>query len=97
MISFRSDYSLGAHPKIMQALADTNFEHTDGYCLDRFSEECTEMIREWIGKPNAALNSLRLLASTMLPPKFLYIKQKYSRLTIKSKDNYLFYIKKFWR
>ena len=53
MISFRSDYSLGAHSKIMQALADTNSEHTDGYCLDRFSEECTEMIREWIGKPNA--------------------------------------------
>lgn len=53
MISFRSDYSLGAHPKVMQALMDTNFEHTDGYCLDRFSDECTELIRRWIGKPNA--------------------------------------------
>ena len=53
MISFRSDYSLGAHPKVMQALIETNLEHTDGYCLDRFSDECTELIREWIGKPNA--------------------------------------------
>ena len=51
MIFFRSDYSLGAHPKVMQALIDTNLEHTDGYCLDRFSDDCTEMIREWVGKP----------------------------------------------
>ena len=53
MIYFRSDYSLGAHPKIMQALMDTNMEHTDGYCLDRFSDDCTEMIRQWVGKPDA--------------------------------------------
>ena len=53
MIYFRSDYSLGAHPKIMQALLDTNMEHTDGYCWDRFSEDCTAMIRQWVGKPDA--------------------------------------------
>ena len=53
MIYFRSDYSCGAHPKVMQALIDTNLEHTDGYCLDRFSDECTEMIKEWVGKPDA--------------------------------------------
>ncbi len=53
MIYFRSDYSLGAHPKIMQALMDTNMEHTDGYCWDRFSEDCTAMIRQWVGKPDA--------------------------------------------
>ena len=53
MIYFRSDYSLGAHPKIMQALMDTNMEHTDGYCLDRFSDDCSEMIRRWVGKPDA--------------------------------------------
>ena len=53
MIYFRSDYSLGAHPKIMQALMDTNMEHTDGYCLDRFSDDCSEMIRQWVGKPDA--------------------------------------------
>ena len=56
MIYFRSDYSLGAHPKIMQALMDTNMEHTDGYCLDRFSDECTEMIRQWVGKPEADIH-----------------------------------------
>ena len=27
MIYFRSDYSQGAHPKVMDALVKTNFEH----------------------------------------------------------------------
>lgn len=53
MIYFRSDYSLGAHPKVMQALMDTNMEHTDGYAEDRFSYETADMIREMIGKPDA--------------------------------------------
>ena len=56
MIYFRSDYSLGAHPKIMQALMDTNLEHTDGYCLDRFSDDCSDMIRQWVGKPDADIH-----------------------------------------
>ena len=34
MIYFRSDYSLGAHPKVMEALEKTNMEHTDGYGMD---------------------------------------------------------------
>ena len=27
MYSFRNDYSEGAHPKVLQALADTNLRH----------------------------------------------------------------------
>ena len=50
---FISDYSLGAHPKVMQALMETNLEHTDGYGLDRFTEECADMIRKMIDKPEA--------------------------------------------
>ena len=53
MIYLISDYSLGAHPKVMQALMESNLEHTDGYGLDRFSDECTELIRDWIRKPEA--------------------------------------------
>lgn len=50
---FISDYSLGAHPKVMKALMDTNMEHTDGYGLDRFTDECADMIKKMIGKPEA--------------------------------------------
>lgn len=56
MIYFRSDYSLGAHPKVMQALMDTNMEHTDGYCLDHFAEETADMIKKWIGQPEASIH-----------------------------------------
>ncbi len=53
MIYFRSDYSLGAHPKVMAALQETNMEHTDGYGDDKFSHACADMIREMIGRPDA--------------------------------------------
>lgn len=53
MTYFLSDYSLGAHPKVMEALMETNLEHTDGYGHDRFSDECEELIRDLIGKKDA--------------------------------------------
>lgn len=49
MIYFRSDYSQGAHPKVMEALMKTNMEHTDGYGLDAHCEHASQMIRELIG------------------------------------------------
>ena len=56
MIYFRSDYSLGAHPKVMAALEATNMEHTDGYAEDKFSYETADMIRDMIGKPEAHIH-----------------------------------------
>ncbi len=53
MIYFRSDYSLGAPQKIIDALIRTNLEHTDGYAEDEYSYRCADMIREMIGKPDA--------------------------------------------
>ena len=31
MISFKNDYSEGAHPRVLEALIRTNLEQTDGY------------------------------------------------------------------
>jgi len=56
MIFFRSDYSLGAHPKVMDALVETNMIHTDGYLEDEFSYECADMIREMVGRPDAHIH-----------------------------------------
>lgn len=50
MIYFRSDYSQGAHPKIMEALEKTNLVHTDGYALDEFCERAEATIKELIGR-----------------------------------------------
>jgi len=53
MISFASDYTEGAHPLILKALVDTNFEQTPGYGSDRFCESAKEKIKKIIGKPEA--------------------------------------------
>ena len=45
MISFENDYSTGAHPRILEALAATNLEPTSGYGSDRFCESAAERIR----------------------------------------------------
>lgn len=49
MIYFRSDYSQGAHPKVMEALMRTNLEHTDGYGMDEHCANGARLIQEWIG------------------------------------------------
>ena len=49
MLYFLSDYSQGAHPKVMEALMRTNMEHTDGYGLDPHCEHAAELIKELIG------------------------------------------------
>ena len=49
MIYFHSDYSQGAHPKVMEALVRTNLEHTDGYGIDPHCENAAEMIKKLIG------------------------------------------------
>ncbi|MFR5091039.1 MAG: hypothetical protein ACLTDR_02550 [Adlercreutzia equolifaciens] len=45
MISFENDYSTGAHPRILEALAATNLEPTPGYGGDRFCESAAAHIR----------------------------------------------------
>ncbi len=40
MISFENDYSTGAHPRILEALAATNLEPAPGYGSDRFLRKC---------------------------------------------------------
>lgn len=58
MIFLRNDYSLGAHPKIMQALADTNMIHTIGYGLDPYCEEARKIICDLCGAPKADVHFL---------------------------------------
>jgi threonine aldolase len=53
MYSFRNDYSEGAHPRILQALADTNLEQTCGYGLDPICAEAAESIRSACAAPEA--------------------------------------------
>ena len=58
MYSFRNDYSEGAHPKVLQALVDTNLEQTCGYALDPMSDAARETIRRVCAAPGADVHFL---------------------------------------
>lgn len=58
MIFFLSDYSQGAHPKILEALMKTNMEHTDGYGMDSHCQHAAELVRQLIQKPEAAVHMM---------------------------------------
>lgn len=58
MIFLKNDYSLGAHPRVLQALTDTNMTLTDGYGIDPFCDGAAEMIREMIDCPEAYVQFL---------------------------------------
>lgn len=45
MLSFENDYNVGAHPKLLQRLAETNLEPQTGYGLDGFCAAAKEKIR----------------------------------------------------
>lgn len=53
MITFESDYTTGAHPKIIEALAKTNMEAVPGYGNDKFCESAKAKIRKACNNPDA--------------------------------------------
>ncbi len=52
-ISFSSDYTKGAHPKIFQRLSETNFEQLDGYGTDHYCKSAAEKIKKLCDAPDA--------------------------------------------
>lgn len=52
-ISFKNDYSEGAHPDILEQLLKTNFDQQIGYGDDEYSVEARKLIQEKTGKPDA--------------------------------------------
>ena len=52
-ISFSSDYTKGAHPKILEALGRTNYEQNDGYGTDEYCKSAAEKIKDACKCPDA--------------------------------------------
>ncbi|EKN70842.1 aromatic amino acid beta-eliminating lyase/threonine aldolase [Neobacillus bataviensis LMG 21833] len=50
MYSFKNDYSEGAHPRILNALVESNLEQEEGYGEDRYSLKAIEFIKERMGR-----------------------------------------------
>ena len=53
MIHFNSDYTAGAHPKVLERLVETNLEHTVGYGNDQYTARAKALIRGEIGAADA--------------------------------------------
>ena len=58
MILFNSDYTEGAHPRIMQRLMETNLEQTVGYGEDEYCEAARAAIRKVCDAPEADVHFL---------------------------------------
>jgi threonine aldolase len=52
MYSFKDDYSEGAHPRILNALTQSNFEQAKGYGEDSYTQKAVEMLKQRIGCDN---------------------------------------------
>ena len=75
MLSFVNDYSEGAHPAILDALARTNFAQEPGYGEDAFCASAREKIRAACADPTADVYFLaggtqtnQVVIDTMLAP-----------------------------
>ncbi len=73
MLSFECDYLTGAHPKILQRLAETNLEPLSGYGVDKYCTSAKEKIAKACGCPDAQVEFLvggtqtnAVIISTML-------------------------------
>ena len=57
---FRNDYSFGAHPKVLSALAETNLEGNIGYGDDAYCDRAKDLIRDLCQCPQAEVQFLAL-------------------------------------
>lgn len=75
MIRFYCDYAEGAHPAVLEKLAQTNFVQTEGYGMDAYCRQAGELIRTLCAVPEADVHflvggtqtNLTVIAATLRP------------------------------
>ncbi|NMD70970.1 aminotransferase class I/II-fold pyridoxal phosphate-dependent enzyme [Bacillus sp. DNRA2] len=58
MYSFKNDYSEGAHPRILEALLQTNFVQEEGYGEDRYSKEAILLMKQKMNREDVDIHFL---------------------------------------
>lgn len=58
MYSFKNDYSEGAHPRILNALIESNLEQTAGYGEDCYTGKAVELLKEKIKSDSVDIHFL---------------------------------------
>ncbi|MFL0247049.1 threonine aldolase family protein [Candidatus Clostridium stratigraminis] len=75
MYSFKNDYSEGAHPRILNALLESNMEQVEGYGEDPYCIKAAELIKKKIGRididihfiPGGTQTNLTIISSFLRP------------------------------
>ncbi|HHY27882.1 MAG TPA: aminotransferase class I/II-fold pyridoxal phosphate-dependent enzyme [Desulfitobacterium dehalogenans] len=58
MISFKNDYSEGAHPQILEALLKSNYVQENGYGEDSYSQAAAEVLHKKLGNDSVDIHFL---------------------------------------
>ncbi|GGA33650.1 threonine aldolase family protein [Psychrobacillus lasiicapitis] len=58
MYSFKNDYAEGAHPRILQALIDSNYVQEEGYGSDSFTQRAIELLKLKLGRQDVDIHLL---------------------------------------
>jgi threonine aldolase len=58
MYSFKNDYCEGAHPRILNALIESNFVQEDGYGEDNYSQKAKELLQQRMGSTDVDIHLL---------------------------------------
>lgn len=58
MYSFMNDYSEGAHPRILNALLESNLEQAEGYGADCYTRKAVELLKQRIGRQDVDIHLL---------------------------------------
>jgi threonine aldolase len=58
MYSFKNDYSEGAHPRILNALIESNLEQEEGYGQDRYTRKAVDLLKERMGRTDVDIHLL---------------------------------------
>jgi threonine aldolase len=58
MYSFKNDYGEGAHPRILNALIESNLVQEDGYGEDRYSLKAIELLKQKLGRTDVDIHLL---------------------------------------
>lgn len=89
MLSFESDYILGAHEKVLEALIKTNSEVLSGYGNDPHTDRAKELIKKACGAPDSDVYLLmggtqtnKTVIATMLKPYEAVIAPKTGHISL---------------
>jgi len=58
MYSFKNDYSEGAHPRILNALVESNLVQEAGYGEDHYSQKAIEILKQKLGRTDVDIHLL---------------------------------------